>query len=64
MGDNKQKIGKQDDDRVDINDPAEVEYLHQKFPDKTHDEVKTAIQSAGPLRKDIEAYLNKKQMSS
>jgi hypothetical protein len=60
MSDNKQNIGKQDDIRVDANDPSEVEYLHQQFPDKTHDEIKKAIQAAGPVRADIVAYLKRK----
>jgi len=57
MSDNKQKTGKQDDIRVDANDPSEVEYLHQKFPNKKHEEIKKAIKEKGPMRKDIEAYL-------
>ncbi len=60
MSDNKQKTGKQDDIRVDVNDPSEVEYLHQQFPDRTHEEIKKAIQAAGPMRADIIAFLNGK----
>ena len=59
MSDNKQNTGRQDAIRVDINDPSEVEYLHQQFPDKTHQQVKDAIEAAGPLRSDIEAYLRR-----
>ena len=61
MSDNKTNIGKQDRIRVDANDPSEVEYLHQQFPGKTHDEIKKAIAAKGPLRKDIEAYLQDKK---
>ena len=60
MSDNKANKGKSDDDRVDKNDPSEVEYLHRKFPNKTHDQVKEAIEKKGPFRKDIEAYLKGK----
>ncbi|AXY77620.1 DUF3606 domain-containing protein [Paraflavitalea soli] len=60
MSDNKQNIGKQDDIRVDANDPSEVEYLHRQFPDKTHEEIKKAIQAAGPMRANIVAYLQRK----
>lgn len=60
MSDNKQNTGNQDDIRVDSNDPSEVEYLHRQFPDKTHEEIKKAIQAAGPLRADIIAYLQRK----
>lgn len=60
MADNKQHQGTRDDIRVDANDPAEVEYLHQQFPQKTHAEIKQAIRDAGPLRSDIIAYLRKR----
>ena len=59
MADDKKNTGKQDDIRVDANDPSEVEYLHRQFPNKTHQQVKDAIKAHGPLRKDIEAALRK-----
>lgn len=59
MSDNKTNTGKQDRIRVDANDPSEVEYLHRQFPNKTHQEIKDAIAAKGPLRKDIEAYLQR-----
>ena len=57
MADDKSNTGKQDDIRVDKNDPSEVEYLHQKFPGKSHEQIKQAIQTYGPFRKDIEKAL-------
>ena len=60
MADNKNQQGTQDDIRVDANDPSEVEYLHQQFPQKTHEEIKEAIAAAGPLRVDIVEYLKGK----
>jgi uncharacterized protein (DUF433 family) len=57
MSDNKKKQDGRDRVKVDLNDPSEVEYLHQQFPNKTHEQIKTAIKYAGPLRKDIERYL-------
>ena len=57
MADDKSKTGRQDDIRVDANDPNEVEYLHRQFPSKTHDQIKAAIKAAGPFRKDIIKYL-------
>ena len=55
------KISKVHSDiRVDANDPSEVEYLHQQFPQKTHEEIKEAIAAAGPLRVDIVEYLKGK----
>lgn len=59
MSDNKNKTGKPDDIRVDSNDASEVEYLHQQFPNKSHEEIKKAIQEKGPYRKDIEEYLRR-----
>ncbi|WP_188315927.1 DUF3606 domain-containing protein [Chitinophaga agrisoli] len=59
MADNKQNTGKQDDIRVDANDPSEVEYLHQQFPDKSHEQIKEAIAKAGPMRTAIVEYLQK-----
>lgn len=57
MSDNKSNTGKQDDIRVDSNDPSEVEYLHSRFPSRTHEEIKEAIKKAGPMRADIVQYL-------
>ena len=58
MADDKQNTGKQDDIRVDSNDPSEVEYLHRQFPSKTHEEVLQAIKQYGPMRQDIMNALN------
>jgi hypothetical protein len=57
--DDKTKHGKQDAQRVDSNDPSEVEYLHRQFPAKTHQQVKDAIKAAGPMRADIVQHLKK-----
>lgn len=57
MSDNKTTRGTQDRIRVDLNDPSEVEYLHQQFPDKTHEQIKEAIKAKGPMREDIVEYL-------
>ena len=59
MSDDKKNIGKQDDIRVDLNDPSEVEYLHRQHPSYSHQEIKEAIKKYGPMRKDIEAQLKK-----
>jgi len=61
MSDNKKNTGKQDEIRVDSNDASEVEYLLSKFRSKTHEEIKAAIKSKGPLRKDIEEFLRGKK---
>lgn len=61
MADDKKNVGKQDDIRVDSRDPSEVEYLHKQFPNKTHQEIRDAVEKAGPMRADIIAYLQKKK---
>ena len=58
MSDDKSKTGQQDRILVDVNDPSEVEYLHQQFPDFTHSEIIDAIKSNGPLRKDVVKHLS------
>ena len=59
MADDKQNTGKQDDIRVDSKDPSEVEYLHSKFPDLSHEQILEAIQKFGPMRDDIEQQLRR-----
>jgi hypothetical protein len=59
MADDKRNTGKQDDIRVDANDASEVEYLHSQYPEKSHEEVKKAVEDYGPMRKDIEAHLSR-----
>jgi hypothetical protein len=57
MSDDKTKVGKQDDIRVDANDASEVEYLHQQFPKLSHEQIKSAIKTKGPFRTNIIAHL-------
>lgn len=57
MSDNKGNVGQQDRIRVDVNDPGEVEYLHRQFPEYSHEDIRNAIESKGPLREDIVSYL-------
>jgi len=57
MSDDKTNRGRPDKLRVDINDKSEVEYLHQQFPNKSHEEVVDAIRRYGPMREDIEKEL-------
>lgn len=59
MADNKANTGRQDDIRVGSNDPSEVEYLHSRYPNLTHEQVMDAIKKHGPMRKDIEAALDR-----
>jgi len=59
MTDNKNIQGMRDRIRVDARDPAEVEYLQQKFPSLSHGEVLSAIREGGPFRKDIIRYIER-----
>lgn len=60
MSDNKKYRGIKDRNRVDQHDPSEVEWLHRQFPQLSHQTVQKAIHTAGPLRKNILQYLEKK----
>ena len=64
MTDNKNNNGIPDRVRVDARDPAEVEYLQQKFPGIQHGEVLTAIREAGPVRKDVIRYIEKQYLKT
>jgi Protein of unknown function (DUF3606) len=59
MTDNKNIRGRADRLKVDINDPGEVETLHKKFPVLSHTTIRTAIKTAGPMRKDVLIYLKR-----
>jgi hypothetical protein len=58
MSDNKNLKGQQDRNKVNANEPYEVEDLHQKYPHLSHQTVKDAVIKHGPDRKKIESYLN------
>jgi hypothetical protein len=60
MSDNKNKRDGRDRAKVDSKDPSEVEYLHRKFPHLSHQAITGAIRAAGPVRKDVEAYIKGK----
>ena len=60
MSDDKSKVGKADRDRVSLSEEYEVTDLAQKFG-ITAEQARQAIKSAGPMRKDIEAQLQKGQ---
>lgn len=59
MSDNKNSIDKRDRNKVDINDASEVEYVHQQFPNLSHQQVLDAIKTHGPQRDPIMNYLKK-----
>ncbi|WP_437205609.1 DUF3606 domain-containing protein [Planctomicrobium sp. SH664] len=59
MADDKTKKGPQDAARVNINEAYEVEYWTKKFG-VSADTLKSAVKSAGPMVKDLEAHFRKK----
>lgn len=60
MGDNKNITDNRDKNKIDLNDPSEVEYVHQKFPQMKHEEIVNAIKEYGPGRKEVMEYLQGK----
>jgi hypothetical protein len=57
MADNKDRRDGRDRSRVDANDPNEVEHIHSQFPNLTHQQIKKAIETHGPMRDDILRFL-------
>jgi hypothetical protein len=58
MADDKKQIGKPDRDRVSGSEPYEVDVLVKKF-DLPAPLVKKIIAQEGPMRRNIEQYLDK-----
>ena len=58
MPDNKNIKDRRDSTRIDANDASEVEYVHEQFPNLTHQQVKDAIIEKGPMREDVMKYLD------
>jgi hypothetical protein len=56
MSDNKKKVGKPDRDRVSKTEPYEIDNLAKKhhLPAPL---VKKVVEQEGPMRKDVEKYL-------
>ncbi len=62
MSDDKSKQGRQDDIRIDANDPSELQYVADKFKVSIN-EVRLAIQKADTdLRTEIYAMLENRPM--
>ena len=65
MSDNKEIRDNRDSSKIDINDPSEVEYVHQQFPNLRHEQIVEAVKSKGPSRQAVMEYLKTKgSMSS
>jgi hypothetical protein len=59
MPDNKVLRGQRDRNRIDVNDRAEVEYVHYQFPWLSHQEIKDAIKKHGPDRDAVLSFLER-----
>ncbi len=49
--------------RIDVNNPAQVEYVHHQFPWLPHEQIKEAIKKHGPDRDAVQAYLERMRSS-
>ncbi|MDB5278602.1 MAG: hypothetical protein JWR61_3557 [Ferruginibacter sp.] len=60
MADKKNLVDGRDDTKIDINDASEVEYVHQQFPNMSHQQIVEAIKTKGPSRQAVIDYLSSK----
>jgi hypothetical protein len=58
MSDDKHKTGKPDRDRINVNEPYELEYWSKEFG-VTKDRLKQAEKKVGPRVKDVKKELGK-----
>ena len=58
MPDDKNKTGKADDLRINVNEAYELNYWSKKFG-CSEAELKKAVQAVGPMVKDVEKYVKK-----
>ena len=56
MADNKDKVGKQDRDRISLSDDYEVQDWSKKYG-VTTTELREAVKQVGNMAADVEAYL-------
>jgi hypothetical protein len=59
MPDDKNKTGKADDSRINVNEAYEVKYWSDKFG-CSEEQLRQAVQAVGPMVNDVEKYLKKK----
>jgi hypothetical protein len=62
--DNKKVQDGRDRSQVDVNDPSEAEYVHQQFPNLSHEQILIAIKEKGPSRQAVMNYLQTKGSKS
>lgn len=55
----KQTAPVQEDEKIVLNDRC-IDYVQQQFPTLSHEQVRQAIEEAGPVLKDIVEYAKRK----
>lgn len=58
MSDDSSKVGKQDRDRINVNEDYELRDWSRKFG-VSSDELKSAVEKVGPMAKDVKQHLGK-----
>ena len=58
MSDDSSKAGKQDRDRINVNEAYELRDWSKKFG-VSSDELKSAVEKVGPMAKDVKQHLGK-----
>ena len=60
MSDDKNQRSAADRDRVNVHEDYEVRYWREKFG-CSKDELEKAVQAVGPMKKDVETYLQERR---
>jgi hypothetical protein len=58
MADDLKQTGRQDDERINPDQDHELAYWSEKFG-VSRDELRKAVQAAGPMVKDVQRHLNR-----
>jgi Protein of unknown function (DUF3606) len=58
MADDLKQTGRQDDSRINVDQDHELVYWSEKFG-VSRDELRKAVQAAGPIVKDVQRHLNR-----
>ena len=58
MADDKTQTGKPDDNRINVNQPYEVDYWKKKF-NTTPEKLRDAVKKVGPMADDVKKELDK-----
>lgn len=60
MADDLKQSGRHDDERINVEQDQELGYWSEKFG-VSRDELRRAVQAAGPMVKDVQSHLNRLQ---